>query len=179
MKCRIFNIFKKNPPHKEVKVESALTSDVTADIPKEISKKIPEELPLERISFGDWVFGYTNRTILSHTENMFQFYGRDISPSFLKKTLIFEVSKAIKIYQSADGQAVLYLYESVPTFDAGDREYDSYKELYIFVDRPELEALMVRGGYRLGSVFHYAGLQGMDPKTKELLDSRKNPDNIV
>lgn len=164
MKSRIFSIFKKNPPCNAV---------------KEIPQKITETLPLTKLSFGGWVFGYTNRTILSHTENMFQFCGRDISPSFFKKTLIFEISEAVKIYQSADGQAVLYLYESVPTFDAGDREYDSYKELYIFVDRPEPEALMVRGGYRLGSVFHYTGFQGLNPETQELLDSRKNPDNIV
>lgn len=73
------------------------------------------------------------------------------------------------VYRDSKGQDVLMIYEPVPTFDFSDREWDSYKELFLIPDKGKMKGLMIRGGYRVANVLAYADVRCADSRTEKML----------
>ena len=55
------------------------------------------------------------------------------------------------LYQTADGKKALGLFVDIPTFDSGDRQYDSWHALYLMPGRRpgSVDGIYCTGGYRL------------------------------
>lgn len=125
----------------------------------------------EFLQFGQWKFRYDQEMIVPCAEYEFKLNGKYRKPNHFKYQLEIEYSENVSKYRNTKNQPVLVLYESVPTFDAEDREYDSYKELYVYSEEDHMVALLVRGGYRLSRVFYYTEIRGADADTMQLLQN--------
>lgn len=77
----------------------------------------------------------------------------------------------IKKFIDQEGNPVVLLFQSVPTFDFSDREYDSYRALFIVEKNQRLTGYLFAGGYRLAKVTKYSCLTLADEKTKELFEA--------
>ena len=58
---------------------------------------------------------------------------------------------------------------SVPTFDSSDREWDSYRKMFLIPDRGRLRGRLISGGYRIAEILEYEDLRCADDRTKKLL----------
>ena len=63
------------------------------------------------------------------------------------------------------------IYVSVPVFDSGDREFDSYRKLFLIPGEGKITGVMVCGGYRIAKVLTYRNIRPADDKTEKLLKS--------
>ncbi len=110
-------------------------------------------------SFGSLDFYYREKTD----------HGKD----FKEESLRFEkaFTDAISIYKNRQNADVLRIYVSVPTFDSSDREWDSYRKLYITPKAGELRGLLVSGGYHIASVQVYRDLCYANERTKKLMEA--------
>lgn len=73
------------------------------------------------------------------------------------------------IYKNKSGEKALVIRVSVPTFDSGDREWDSYRKLFLIPKGNEIEGYMVCGGYHIAEVVAYKGICCADKEIKKLL----------
>lgn len=71
---------------------------------------------------------------------------------------IKEVSKDIAVFRDVHGRRFLRVYIDRPTFDSGDREWDSYIWYGIMPHSGDVEVLMVNGGYSIGVIEIYRRL---------------------
>ncbi len=62
----------------------------------------------------------------------------------------------VTVYQKADAPRVYRLQKEIPTFDAGDREYDSRHELYLIADARGWRAIYATGGYKIARIAGFA-----------------------
>lgn len=63
----------------------------------------------------------------------------------------------ITIFESAVYQKIVRLSLSIPTFDSGDREYDSWHDLFLLQEHDGIiRAVYCTGGYRIARVEGYA-----------------------
>lgn len=133
--------------------------------------KVPEAAPLEMklLRFGKWRFHYNSEEVLYCSDYDFILDEKIMKPDFYKEELVCKYEEDIAKYRDAQGNEVLVLWESIPTFDSGDRQYDSYKELYLFVKQGKLQALFIKGGYCLGKAVFYPQLTCADSETQKLL----------
>lgn len=58
-----------------------------------------------------------------------------------------------------NGRFILFFWESIPTFDSGDRIYDSAAKWYFMCDNGNISVLNIRHGYQLGSVRIYQNIR--------------------
>lgn len=123
------------------------------------STAIPFPDGYSAFSFGGLDFYYREKTD----------HGKD----FKEESLRFEraFTDAISIYKNRQNAEILRIYVSIPTFDSGDREWDSYRKLYIAPEAGELRGLLIAGGYRIASVQAYHDLRCADERTKKLLEA--------
>ena len=82
-----------------------------------------------------------------------------------------DISDSLMVYKSKEGEKALVIYIAVPTFDEGDREWDSYKKLYLLPDTGKITAFICRGGYKLAKVMVYEDVWWANAKTETLLKS--------
>lgn len=80
------------------------------------------------------------------------------------------LSKNAFIGVDAYGGKVLKTYESIPTFDCADREWDSKEVKYLFFDGKNVHLVVMRGGYRIASLTFYENLQSADILLKPLFE---------
>lgn len=73
------------------------------------------------------------------------------------------------LYRGKSEEKALVIYVSVPTFDSGDREWDSYRKLFLIPKRNGIAGYMVSGGYNIAKVTAYKGLYCADAEIKSLL----------
>ncbi len=71
---------------------------------------------------------------------------------------IEQLSENMFLGQDAFGEQVLKIYTQVPTFDSGDREWDSKVLEYLFFDGRAVNLLVLNGGYRIASLTFYETL---------------------
>lgn len=76
-------------------------------------------------------------------------------------------------YLDENGRTVLRVLECIPTFDSSDREYASYKMIFIFEENGIMKGIYLRGGYRLSEAVEYTDLVCDDDKTKEMIEKLK------
>ena len=63
----------------------------------------------------------------------------------------------VAIFESAQFKKIVRLSLSVPTFDSGDREYDSWHDLFLLQEHDGiLRAVYCTGGYRIAHIEGYA-----------------------
>lgn len=65
-------------------------------------------------------------------------------------------SASIACFESSVYQKIVRLSLSIPVFDSGDREYDSWHDLYLLQDKSgSIQAVYCTGGYRISRVEGY------------------------
>lgn len=84
-----------------------------------------------------------------------------------------DIGNSRSIYKNKAGEKALVIHVSVPTFDSGDREWDSYRKLFLIPKENEIECYMVCGGYHVAQVVGYKGIYCTDKEIKELLNGIK------
>ena len=86
-------------------------------------------------------------------------------------TLEQKVSDDLSLYRNRRNEPVLEIYVSILTFDSGDREWDSYRKIYLFRRMGRRCALVIAGGYRIANIYFYLDFVCADSRTKDLLAS--------
>ena len=109
------------------------------------------------LNFSDMAFYYKRKTEKANPEMMGSLrYDRPVMDS-------------IDIYRNQRNEEILRIYVEVPTFDSGDREWDSYRKLYLFRHEGELWGLLVAGGYRIARIDCYEDIRCADSRTEKML----------
>ena len=102
---------------------------------------------------------------------MYSFNGRtyqDVRP-FTTET-IEKLSENVSIARDAFGEMVLRRYTKIPTFDSGDREWDSAEIEYLMFDGKDIHLIIMRGGYRIAYLTFYEKLLTADARMKPIFE---------
>lgn len=103
---------------------------------------------------------------------------RDVQP-FTTET-IEKLSENVSIARDAFGEMVLRRYTNIPTFDSGDREWDSAEIEYLMFDGKDIHLIIMRGGYRIAYLIFYEKLLTADARMKPIFKKLSWPvDNIT
>lgn len=86
-----------------------------------------------------------------------------------------ELAKNISIGVDTFGEKVLRSYHSIPTFDSGDREWDSEEIEYLMSDGKDIHLIVMRGGYRIARLTFYEKLQTADKRMKPVFEKLNWP----
>lgn len=86
-------------------------------------------------------------------------------------TLEQKVSEDISLCRNRRNEPVLEIYVPIPTFDSGDREWDSYRKVCLFRRMGRRCALVIAGGYRIAGIHFYLDFVCADSRTKDLLET--------
>ena len=98
----------------------------------------------------------------------------------LRKPIIEELSENVGIAKDAFGDLVLRRYTEIPTFDSGDREWDSEEIEYLMFDGKEIHLIIMRGGYNIAYLIFFEKLLTADERMKPIFEKLGWPmDNIV
>ena len=63
----------------------------------------------------------------------------------------------VTVFENTAYHRILRLSLSIPTFDSGDREYDSWHDLYLLLEHDGImRAVYCTGGYRIAGIEGYA-----------------------
>lgn len=81
------------------------------------------------------------------------------------------------IYISEDiyGSKVLCVFNAIPTFDSGDREWDSRMIEYLMFDGKDINLVVMRGGYKIANLTFYTKLLNADLELKPYLKKLSFP----
>ena len=81
------------------------------------------------------------------------------------------------IYISKDiyGFKVLCVFNTIPTFDSGDREWDSRMIEYLMFDGKDINLVVMRGGYKMADLTFYTKLLTADLELKPYLEKLRFP----
>ena len=121
------------------------------------------------LKIGGYMFTYDAEKRLLHDEYEFKYQFKKYTDRFFKKELVKEISDNSKLYKDEEGNLVIHIYESIPVFDSGDREWNSYREVYIKNDKGGDKGFYLSGGYHLAKANLYMNIKGADAKTKEIM----------
>lgn len=83
----------------------------------------------------------------------------------------YDITESLKVFKDKNGRKALMIYVSVPTFDSGDREWDSYRKLFLIPVKGKITGVMVCGGYKIAKILTYKDILCADEKTEKLLKS--------
>lgn len=98
----------------------------------------------------------------------------------LQQETVEELSGNVQITRDIYGGKVLRTYTQIPTFDSGDREWDSKKLEFLFFDGKNIHLVVMRGGYRIASLTFYEELLAADCRMGHILEKLDWPvDGIV
>lgn len=98
---------------------------------------------------------FAGTKIVSHFDNELSGYKYTLNKRTYTDVSGFDVKdrKNItdNIYISEDiyGSKVLCVFNAVPTFDSGDREWDSKRIEYLMFDGRDINLVVMKGGYKL------------------------------
>lgn len=88
----------------------------------------------------------------------------------LRKPIVEDLSEDVGIAKDAFGEKVLRRYTEVPTFDSGDREWDSEEIEYLMFDGRDIHLIIMRGGYRIARLTFYEKLLTADVRMKPIFE---------
>ena len=98
----------------------------------------------------------------------------------LRVAPVEEISENVFLTADAYGEKVLRTYTSIPTFDSGDREWDSMELEYLFFDGKHIHLLVMRGGYRIAALTFYEKLLLAESRMKPVFEKLGWPvDGII
>lgn len=113
-----------------------------------------------KTNFGTGMDGYT-----------YSFHGRTYRDvASLRVAPLEEVFKNVYLTADAYGEKVLRTYKQIPTFDSGDREWDSMELEYLFYDGKHIHLVVMRGGYRIAKLTFYEQLLTADVRMKPVFE---------
>ena len=81
-----------------------------------------------------------------------------------------DVAQHVQITTDVHGEKVLKTYTQIPTFDSGDREWDSEELEFLFFDGKDINMVVMRGGYRIAKLTFYETLQAADVRMKPIFE---------
>lgn len=97
----------------------------------------------------------------------------------LRKPIIEDLSKDVGIAKDAFGEKVLRRYTEIPTFDSGDREWDSEEIEYLMFDGKDIHLIIMRGGYRIAHLIFFEKLLTADVRMKPIFEKLGWPMNNI
>lgn len=90
--------------------------------------------------------------------------------SCLNVKAVEEIGDNISVAEDQYGSKVLRVFTRIPTFDSGDREWDSHMTEYLMFDGRDINLIVMRGGYKLASLSFYTKLTAADAGLKKWLE---------
>lgn len=81
-----------------------------------------------------------------------------------------DIAKNVQIVTDVYGEKVLKTYTQIPTFDSGDREWDSKRLVFLFFDGRGIHLVLLKGGYRIASLTFYETLLAADIRMKPVFE---------
>lgn len=95
---------------------------------------------------------------------VFRVHSREFKDlSFLYGETLQEYPNHNEIRRHADGTKFYFSYESIPTFDSGDREWDSMSHIAVYADDEGINMIHCRHGYAIPRIKVYIGLKKSIP----------------
>lgn len=122
------------------------------------------------VRIGKYSFSYRKKQSLQFGNYEFVYQSQPYTTDFFAKEPIQEFDRGVKKFLDENGGEALSIYESIPTFDSGDREWNSYQRIYIIREKNSYAGIYLTGGYRLADVNLYSGIEAGDEKTNNLLE---------
>lgn len=92
---------------------------------------------------------------------------------------IEKLSDNVSIARDTFGDHVLRRYTDIPTFDSGDREWDSEENEYLMFDGKDIHLVIMRGGYRIAHLTFYEKLLFADARMKPIFEKLGWPMNDI
>lgn len=92
---------------------------------------------------------------------------------------IEKLSKTVSIAKDTFGDLVLRRYTEIPTFDSGDREWDSAEIEYLMFDGKDIHLIIMRGGYRIAHLIFFEKLLTADARMKPIFKKLHWPENNI
>lgn len=90
--------------------------------------------------------------------------------SFLEGEILQEFPRGYGIRRHADGTKFLFSYKEIPTFDSGDREWDSMRHIAVYADEMGINLIHCSHGYAVPRIQVYIGLVKSIPAFNEWLE---------
>lgn len=90
--------------------------------------------------------------------------------SFLAGETLQEYPDHYEIRKHQDGTKFVFSYSSIPTFDSGDREWDSICHIAVYADQEGINMIYCRHGYAVPRIKVYIGLMKSIPAFTEWLE---------
>ena len=92
---------------------------------------------------------------------------------------IEKLSENVSIARDTFGDLVLRRYTDIPTFDSGDREWDSEELEYLMFDGKDIHLIIMRGGYRIAHLIFFEKLLTADAWMKPIFEKLGWPTNGI
>ena len=93
---------------------------------------------------------------------------------------IENLSEDVSIAKDTYGNMVLRRYTEIPTFDSGDREWDSAEIEFLMFDGRDIHLIVLRGGYHIAHLIFFEKLLTADSRMKPIFKKLGWPvDNIT
>lgn len=92
---------------------------------------------------------------------------------------IEKLSENVSIARDTFGEMVLRRYTDIPTFDSGDREWDSEENEYLMFDGKDIHLIIMRGGYRIAHLIFFEKLLTADARMKPIFEKLGWPTNDI
>lgn len=158
-----------------------------AEMEKELEKPLPYTL---KIPVGGQetalTLGFQKRyKKKKHFEGVdgytYSFNGRSYTDVRAFQTEAIEnLSEDVSIAKDTFGNMVLRRYTEIPTFDSGDREWDSAEIEFLMFDGRDIHLIVMRGGYSIAHLIFYEKLLTADARMKPIFEKLSWPvENIT
>ena len=106
----------------------------------------------------------------------YTFHGRiyrDVDSLWAER--IENIAENVLIGTDTFGEKVLKITHRIPTFDSGDREWNSRAEEYLIFDGEDIHLVSMTGGYRIAQLTFYEKLLSADIRMKPIFEKLECP----
>ena len=112
-----------------------------------------------KLSFDTLTFRYSAKAAFFQSKTAYDDF------TSLNIEYVRDLQRHIYLYQDKNKRAVVGFIKEVLTFDSADREWDSYRGLYIVKEGSTFQGFLVAGGYKIASVSEYKDIKADDDFT--------------
>ena len=161
-------------------------TDAFADMEKELKNPLPYvlQIPVDgqktALTLG-FRKRYKKQKLFAGMDGYtYSFNGRSYTDVRAFQTKAIEMlSDNVSIARDTFGDLVLRRYTDIPTFDSGDREWDSEELEYLIFDGKDIHLVIMRGGYRIAHLIFFEKLLTADSRMKPLFEKLSWPTNGI
>lgn len=123
------------------------------------------------VKIAEYSFRVKGMTQVKHDDYKFLYANQFMTEKEFRGDLIEETEgRKIRTYKGGNGIPMVMFDEAIPTFDSGDRMYDSFQRIYILKEKGRLTGYYLHGGYRLSDVKKLTDVSGADQKTIDIME---------